>query len=96
MADIDPSNIYSLIAATSIALNDLDKNLSKKRLYGQLRTLQELSIGLISTEEISKLLLGGLRVVSGEIEEDNKIELSFSFPEEDIIHGGKEPLTMML
>ena len=53
----EQTSIYSLIASTSIALNRLSKEFSKKRLYTQLQALQKGSIGLTSTEEVTNLLI---------------------------------------
>jgi len=96
MQSIDQENIYSLIASTSIALNSLAQELSRKRLYEQLKTLQESSVGLISTDEVSKLLLSGLVEVPDETGQGFKIELSFPLSNESPGPGKQKPLTMML
>ncbi len=96
MQSIDQENIYSLIASTSIALNSLAQEISRKRLNEQLRTLQESSVGLISTDEVSKLLLSGLIEVPDETGQGFKIELSFGMPEEECVPDGRVHLTMPL
>jgi len=96
MKNSDHENIYSLIAATSIALNSLAKELSRKRLYEQLKTLQESSVGLISTDEVSNLLKSGLVEVPDESGQGFRTELSFGLSDEKSVPGGHAPLTMSL